>query len=174
MNRWWRNERGLTLAELLGALAIMTFLVGTITYVTMYASKGVQNATTKEDVIMESRTILNHIVQAVRSETATASQDTANILKLDYKTRDDVTGALVSNGNRTYYTFTSGADGNGSFSFNSQKGTNALSAVLSKHVKSATITVDNRKIDIKLVMQLPNDQDYEASTVVYFPKLIIS
>lgn len=174
MNRMWRNERGLTLAELLGALAIMTFLVGTITFVSLYASKGVQQATNKEDVVMESRTILNHIVQSVRSETVSASQDATYILKLDYKKRDDATGTLVNSGNQTYYTFVSNANGNGTFSFNSVKGTNKMNAVLSTHVKSMTVTINNRKIDVRLVMQLNNKQVYNASTVVYFPKLIIS
>jgi len=164
--------------ELLAVLAISLILIGAITMLSTYASKGVQNVMTREQAAREARTILNHIVQTTRHETAIASQTTPTHedLSIEFQKRDDDSGQLVATGNYTRYRFAAGNNGKGTLTMENKNGATQISQVLSRNVRTAKFVLSNdkRSISIELVLQLDANQTYTSSTTVHFPKLIIS
>lgn len=169
-----RDDKGVSLYEVLAALAISTFLIGTITFLFTYSQNGMEHTASRETVLRESRTILNHIVTSVRNETATASVK-GHLLKLEFQ-KTDSSGMIQPTGDSITYLFTPPSSSEaGNIELITRRGSQTTRQVLSAHVLDAEITMpESNKLNITLTMMLPNGEPYVTSTVVYFPRLKIT
>ena len=160
-----KNQSGLTLVEILGALVASSLILGSITFVMVQMHNGYDQITSREQVIQESKNVINHIIRATRNETVIAESDANYILKLI-----GVDDAGAPNGNSTNYAFQPGTS---TFSVTTTKDGTTTTAQLSNNVQLIEIELSeaNNKIAISLTMNLPNGDTYSSSTVTYIPQL---
>lgn len=171
-----RNDNGMTLAELLAALTILILIIGSITAVTVYSDRGVRSETTKAEIMQESRNIFNLIAKSIRNETSIASKPNANVLDISFM-ETDAAGIATLTGNYTRFVYApASGDDSGTLTFVSFRDGVTVSQVLSDNIGhfAVTLSESNRKLEISLEMNLPNNQTYESSTVVYYPRLILN
>src|SRR5690606_21869380 len=165
-------EQGITLIEVLAALVISTFLIGTILFFTHYTQSNVQKISTRETILKESRLILNQIVAEARNHLAIASTDSQYVLKLDrYEFYlDGPSRKFRYTGDYTYVHFDPGTH---TVTLEKKENAATIKQELSHHVQDLTITTtaynETRrvKININITMLLPNNETYQAGTVVY-------
>lgn len=166
-----QSEKGLTLAEMLAALAVLSIIIAAVTYFTVFASQSIDQIQTKDDAMRQSRDIVNHMVKAIRYSTATASaDDPACMLQIAYTQWDDEIKNYQPSGDYVCYVFDSSSR---TLEAITKKDSATVSTTLSKFVHDASVTLseDDRKVEITLVMQLPNEQTYTRQATVYFPRL---
>lgn len=161
MRRRSRNA-GLTLVEVLATLVITGIALTAILYLTNQTHSGVKHIAAREQIIDESRLVVNHIVQSSRKEKATPQSDAAHPLILQY-----------ASGNRTEYSFDPSTR---QISYTSTIDGRKTTGVLSTHVgsilvKSETLASSQTRLVITLMMSLPGGESYDASTVVNLPSL---
>jgi|GEM_PF-1659606 len=150
---------GLTLVEVLGTLVILGFALTAVLFMVNQTHSGVNRIASREQIIDESRTIINHIVQASRRESAIVTADPSRSLVLQYESGDRVSYTFDATRHEFSYTMTT--DGR------------TISGILSTHVGSVSLAPDSaaRRIRLSLTMALPNGSAYNASTVVNLPSL---
>lgn len=61
-----RNERGVTLVEVLAVLVLTILVTGLLTYVLNFANTNLRQVSAREAVLQESRDIIQHITASVR------------------------------------------------------------------------------------------------------------
>jgi len=159
------NQSGLTLIEVLGALVATSIILGSITFIMIHLHTGYDKITSREPIIQESKTIINHIVRATRNETVKAESDAAYLLKII-----GIDNANTLTGNSTYYSFKPDTH---TFTANITESGETRTINLSTHVQQANIQLSNgnRKLSIDITMMLPDGSTYNASTITYIPKL---
>jgi prepilin-type N-terminal cleavage/methylation domain-containing protein len=172
------NERGLTLVELLAAITISGIVLTTILFFSQYSSHTVANISTREDVMKQSRSIINHIIHAVRDNLVEASADASHELMLNeiIHVLDGSERKKEYTNNHIYYIFD---EATSSVTFEKHWDGRDFQQTLSSNVVDLNITLSemnpktnsNEKIDIELIMQLPNNQTYTAATTIFIPKL---
>lgn len=176
MSGLFRNEKGISLYEVLATLAIASFLIGTITFLFTYSHNGMQQTASRETILRESRTIMSHIVTSVRNETAAAYvDDDGNLLKLEFEKTNSL-GVKQPTGDTVTYTFTQPSSSEaGNIEVITKRRGQTTRHELSSHVADINFEMpQNNKLQITLTMQLPNGDPYVTSTVVYFPRLKIT
>lgn len=167
------NNRGLTLFEALATIVVSSLIIGTVISLVNFSTNSMNKLHSREVVMQESRTIMNHIVHTVRDRFVRATTDANFILKLDeiQKVKDVYNATVtVTTGNYTYYAFDAGSN---TVSFNRMVDGQLLAQPLSDNVDAMTITLseDNKKIEIELVMRLPDDSLHTSSMSIYIPQL---
>lgn len=60
------NQRGITLVEVLAVLVLTIMVTGLLTYVLNFANTSLQQVSAREEVLQESRDIIQHITASVR------------------------------------------------------------------------------------------------------------
>ncbi|KIL36149.1 hypothetical protein SD71_09320 [Cohnella kolymensis] len=170
-----RNEKGISLYEVLATLAIASFLIGTLTFLFTYSHNGMQQTASRETILRESRTIMSHIVTSVRNETATADVGDGKVLKLEFE-KTNALGVKQPTGDTLTYNFTPQSSSEpGKIEVVTIRRGQTTKHELSAHVANVHFEMpQNNKLQITLTMQLPNGDPYETSTVVYFPRLKIT
>ncbi|WP_058301312.1 type II secretion system protein [Gorillibacterium timonense] len=157
-----RNRRGITLVEVLAVIVILGIVMGGILYLTDQTHATLVQQTTRDEAKRDSRTVLNHMVNALRKENASLSSDGSRILIIHYSDSKEV----------LTYSFDASLH-QVSYALAKPDGT-TMNQVLSQKVKSIVIERDaseTRKVTIRLTMLLPNQATDEESTVVYVPSL---
>lgn len=159
-----QNDKGITVIETLAVLVISVVLLGGIMFLLSQSHGSVSQLTKKEAVMKESRNIIKHISDSLRQSDATIqnTQNADEILVIDYGSN--------STADKTIYSF---KDSQVS-STQLFTGKQPIYHTLSKNVKSITITTDstNKKVSIKLTMQLDKGKSATTNTVVNLPNLI--
>lgn len=165
------NQSGLTLVELLGALAGTIVIVAAVTFLVVQLQTGYDKITDKERIMNEAEGIVNHIVQAARKETVVAetwdpgSGEPAFLLR--FVTLDE-NGNL--SGKRLEYAFDAA---NRTLAVTQIEPGSSRTVTLSANVKQMDVSLDEggRKIAIDLVMQLSDGTEYALETAAYIPRL---
>ncbi|WP_127533138.1 prepilin-type N-terminal cleavage/methylation domain-containing protein [Paenibacillus kobensis] len=154
-----KTNAGLTLVEVLATIVLISVAFTAVFFVINQTHNGVKQITSREQMMDESRTIINHIVQASRRESAVVTADPARSLDLKYESGGQVAYSYDAAKHELSYTSTVNGE--------------TRSGVLSAHVGSVSFTPDRagRRIDISLTMTTPGGGTYVASTVVNLPSL---
>ncbi|MEO3945477.1 type II secretion system protein [Gorillibacterium sp. CAU 1737] len=163
MTRTRLNEKGVTLVEALAVLAIIGFLSGTILFLLQQTNGQTAQLQRQEQTAKEARSILNHMVQAIRKELAVATSNAAGgqPLKLVYGDEKD--------GHSLIYTFDSSTH---SLVYQeTQSDGTVRTLTLSDKVDGVTIIVEGSKISIELVLLGKGGKPYPAATTAYLPDL---
>ncbi|GGG23498.1 prepilin-type N-terminal cleavage/methylation domain-containing protein [Paenibacillus abyssi] len=154
----YNNERGVSLAEVLGALSITAIVLGVVLVMLNQTHTSSSQITSRETIKQESRDIIDHMVRSIRTG-FTASVSAAETLRLEGPEGQYISYRL---------------DGNTleSVSFLIPDGGTEkvlIRRVMSSHVDylHAGLSESNTRVEITLRMQLPNGQIDTASTVAY-------
>jgi type II secretory pathway pseudopilin PulG len=156
------NRRGVTLVEALAVLVMAALLGGSILLMIQQMNSGTAKLTARETAARQARQVLAHMVDSIRKEPASTSQDaaTGKVLQLVY-------GTPADEHNLTYQ-FDSAA---GTLSYTEVIATSKKTQTLASKVQAITVTLEGRKLTIDLRMQLPNGGTYPAKTTAYLPAL---
>ena len=166
------NESGISVQELLAAIAVIGFVLTVVFYFVSNTNSNLDNIATREQILSESRTIMKHLTTEIRKGRVDASSDPSTyILMLDGYEYQIVDNAKVKadTSNDVYYRFDEQTH---TLSYTKNPAAAGMQT-LSTHVKDIKIELseNNKRVEIELTMQLPNDQSYTTSTVLYVPQL---
>lgn len=157
-----KNERGLTLIEVLGVLVLTVFILGFLTYFLQYSSLSLKQVSSREQSLQQSRDIVNHVVNTVRSGLIpeSLSGGTSSGLKL-----------IGVNGQFAEYTFNA-AEHTLSVQYQLLDDDGHLAARpttvnFSERVKNIAFATIDGKVEVTLEVYLPNNQTQVTSTVVH-------
>ncbi|MCR2806514.1 hypothetical protein [Paenibacillus soyae] len=160
-----RNEKGLTLVEVLGVLVLTVLILGSLIYMLQYSSLGTKQVSEREQTLQQSRDIMNHIVGTVRIglippslESRTGSnlrlEDVVEGQFADYKF-DAATNTLT-----VEYQLKNDAG---------ELASEPATHTFSNKVKNIVFHTFDSKVEVTLEMYLPNNQVHTTSTTVYSP-----
>jgi hypothetical protein len=161
MQKLQNNEKGLTLVEVLGVLVLTAMILSSLIYLLNYTNTSLNQVSGREEVMQQSRDTVEHIVTTVRKGLIpTPLNGTSNNLFLN-----------GINGQYAQYNFNSLTHTlEAVYRLANENGTLAASPtrlVLSDQVQNIRFDANNGKLQITLVMQLPNHTTKEILTTVY-------
>lgn len=159
------NQSGLTLVELLGALVASSIILGCVTLVMVQLHTGYNKITTRESIKNEARTIVNHILQSARSGSVMAESDALALLRfVTVDHNGNPTGKQIA------YTYSAATR---TLTVTETDTGVTRTYNLSTRVKSieTPLSESNRKITVKVEMEMPDGSVYPLETVVYLPRL---
>lgn len=160
-----KNQSGLTLVEILGALVASSLILGTITFIMLHLHTGYDRITTKEATLQEARAVMNHIIQATRNETLIAEADSTYVLKLIAVDENQ-----NPTGKSTNYAFDPGTN-TVSVTYIENSGSTTMQLSDQVQLLDIQLSEGNRKIDIHLTVLHPDGTTHQSDTVIYVPKL---
>lgn len=171
----WNNEKGLSLLEVLAALAISGMVIGLISMVLIQANQGFRTITTRQSVQEKARIISEHMVNEVRRQTwskvGQTSRTTGEVLRLE---RDGQNYTSYAYANRSF-TITSVAAGVPTV-FKVSDAVAGVDIRLYRYDSAGNATelapgaaVSAQKIDLKLTFDVSRTTPYEYRTSIQIP-----
>ncbi|OMF21445.1 hypothetical protein BK133_28435 [Paenibacillus sp. FSL H8-0548] len=160
-----RNQKGLSLVEVLAVLVLTSVVLGFLIYLLNYSNNSLNQVSAREATLQESRDIMNHIVSSARKGLIPSPANIENVNHMMLIDPFDVGGQFVSytldETTNTFQVEYKLKDDNGILPITSTK------HIFSDRVASIQFTALDGKIDIILKTYLPNKSIHETSTVVY-------
>jgi type II secretory pathway pseudopilin PulG len=160
-----RNEKGLTLVEVLAVLVLTTIVLGFMIYLLNYSNTSLKQVSAREATLQQSSMIMNHIVGAVRKGLIPNPSQLNNVSQLTLIDPYDDGGQYVSykldtalHTLKAEYKLRDAAEDLPAV---------ATSITFSDKVESIRFDAMDGKLTITLKMYLPNNAIHEKSTVVY-------
>ncbi|MHA6483635.1 hypothetical protein ACX1C1_17240 [Paenibacillus sp. strain BS8-2] len=160
-NQIRRDERGLTLVEVLGVLVLTVMILGSLIYLLQYSSSSMKQVTEREHTMQTSRDIIHHIVTTVRHGLIPEDLSAQTSSNLDL---------IGEDGQYATYTFDPES---GSLTVQYQllrdDGTLAepTSITFAEHIQSIVFETIDTKVEVTLSVSLPNNDVQTTSTIVY-------
>lgn len=156
MNRFAKNEKGLTLVEVTGVLVLTVVILGFLIYLLNYSSTSLKQVSARETTLQESREIMSQVVKTVRKGyiPSPLTSSSSNL-------------RLINGEETVEYIYDSSAKS--LIVTTTPTGTTQPTSTftLSNHVESILFVALDGRIEVKLEMNLPNKQTQETSTIVY-------
>ncbi len=160
-----RNEKGLTLVEVLAVLVLTSIILSFMIYLLNYSNTSLKQVSAREATLQQASTIMNHIVGAVRKGLVPNPSQLTNASQLSLVDPFDAGGQYVT------YTFDPGQHTLKAEYRLRDAGDNLAASpatiAFSDKVESIRFQAMDGKLTITLRMYLPNNAIHEKSTVVY-------
>jgi Tfp pilus assembly protein PilV len=161
MHKFIKNEKGLTLIEVTGALVLSIMIIGSLIYLLNYTNMSLKQVSEREKTLQQSRDIMSQVVKTVRKGYAPSPLESKSSNLRLISTSEAVDYTYDSSAHTLTVTY-SAMDGNGNVS-----ATPSSRYTLSDQVESILFDAKDGRIEVTLEMQLPNNTIKKTSTVVY-------
>lgn len=161
-----KNEKGLTLVEVLAVIIISSLVIATVTYVMQYTLNNYRATSERQEAQSDAMHVTELIIKSVRER---SNQN----LNTDGTIGDCVVHLEYSVSGTTYRTCYSFDQNNGTLSLiKSENDTITLNQVISSKLANIDVDiVDEGKIELTLHYTIMRNTDFKYETTVYIPKL---
>lgn len=158
-----KNEKGVTLVELLAVIVISSLVIATVTYVIQYTMNNYRATADRQKAQADATFVTEMIIKSVRER---SNQD----FVLNDPTSDCVLKLEISQStDHTCYSFD--PDEGTLRLIKTENDSTTLNQVISSQLSHINIDIIGDKLELSLYYTIMNHSDFQYETTVYIPKL---
>ncbi|CAM4239564.1 competence protein ComGC [Paenibacillus endophyticus] len=163
MHKWLKNEKGLTLVEVTGVLVLTAIILGFLIYLLNYSNTSLQQVSSREKTLQQSRDIVTQVVKTVRNGYAPATLvSSSSSLRLLSAENDEAVDYRYNSSEKSLTVTYTPRDANGN-----DAASPSSTYTFSDKIEDILFNVKDGRIEITLTMILPNHTSKKTTTVVY-------
>lgn len=160
-----RNQRGITLIELLVTIVLMTVVLAPISLMVIYSLKSEREVSSKNDVQREARFIMEQITEKMRDKSIAWQENDG---KWELKCKN--TPTFTCSDTNTYLTYTETSEGLGTMRLGSS------GEILSSHVRFSPPVASSSDTSVTVAIEIDKTEDngekISLESTIYFDRFV--